>query len=85
MNPARIEAFLARIYVDPAARSRFSTNPFAEAKSAGLSDEECRALEHTDWVGLEMAARSFAHKRSLKRPRISSLGELFSRLFRLRN
>jgi hypothetical protein len=67
MSSRAFEAFLARIYVDAPARARFKANPRAEAQSAGLSDEECAALENTDWVGLEMAARSFAHKRELKR------------------
>jgi len=67
MSARAFEAFLTRIYVDAAARARFKANPHAEARSAGLSDEECAALENTDWVGLEMAARSFAHKRDLKR------------------
>jgi len=67
MSASVFEAFLARIYVDAAARSRFKANPRAEAQLAGLSDEECTALENTDWVGLEMAGHSFARKRELKR------------------
>jgi hypothetical protein len=66
MSARNFEAFLARIYVDKKARSRFKVNPRAEGKLAGLSDEECTALENTDWIGLEMAARSFAHKRNFK-------------------
>jgi hypothetical protein len=67
MSARAFEVFLTRIYVDAAARARFRANPRAEARSAGLSEEECTALENTDWVGLEMAARNFAHKRGLKR------------------
>lgn len=67
MSARAFEAFLTRIYVDPGARARFKANPRAEARRAGLSDEECAALENTDWVGLEMAARSFAGKRQMKR------------------
>jgi hypothetical protein len=63
MSARSFEAFLARIYVDAGARARFKANPRGEARRAGLSDEECAALENTDWVGLEMAARSFARKR----------------------
>jgi hypothetical protein len=66
MSASAFEAFLTRIYVDAAARTRFKANPRAEARHAGLSDEECAALENTDWVGLEMAAHSFARKRELK-------------------
>jgi len=67
MSARAFEAFLTRIYVDAAARARFKANPRAEARRAGLSYEECAALEDTDWVGLEMAARSFARKRRIKR------------------
>jgi hypothetical protein len=84
MSAADIEAFLARVYVDPAVRSRFRAHPYAEAKSAGLSEEESHSLEHTDWVGLEMAARSFARKRSSQGPRTSFFAKYFGRFFRPR-
>jgi hypothetical protein len=61
-----LEHFLATLYVDGDARARFLANPGAEAARAGLSKEQCRALEKIDRVGLEMAARSFAHKRARK-------------------
>jgi hypothetical protein len=67
MSARKLETFLARIYVDKDARTSFRANPRAEGKLAGLSDEECTALENTDWIGLEMAARSFSHKRNFKR------------------
>lgn len=67
MSAERLEAFLARLYVDAAARARFRANPIVEAKHAGLSDEESNSLSSIDWTGLEMAARSFAKKRELKR------------------
>jgi Aromatic-ring-opening dioxygenase LigAB, LigA subunit len=67
MSARAFEAFLTHIYLDAGARARFKANPRAEARRAGLSDEESTALENTDWVGLEMAARSFARKRELKR------------------
>lgn len=66
MSARAFEEFLTRIYVDPVARARFKANPLVEARNAGLSDEDCASLEHADWVGLEMAARSFSHKRQLK-------------------
>ena len=77
MSAKRFEAFLALLYVDLDARVRFRANPLVEAKNFGLSNAECKALENMDWVGLEMAARSFAKKRKLKRPpgRFSSLKE----------
>jgi len=67
LSAREFEIFLTRIYVDRGARARFKENPRAEARRAGLSDEECAALENADFVGLEMAARSFARKRQLKR------------------
>lgn len=66
MSARDFEAFLARIYVDPSARAAFKASPRIEASRAGLSEEECIALENTDWSGLEMSARIFAHKRRSK-------------------
>jgi hypothetical protein len=79
----QLEAFLARLYVDDAARASFKCNPRVEAEKAGLSDEQCAALENLDWIGLEMAARSFAKKRQLKRP-LTWFATLKARLSRLR-
>lgn len=58
-----IEAFLARIYTDAAARSRFLADPEAEAIRAGLTPEEAWALADVDRDGLALAADSFARKR----------------------
>jgi hypothetical protein len=69
MSATQLEAFLARLYVDAGARANFKANPRAESKKAGLSDEQCTALVSIDWIGLEMAARSFAKKRLSKRRR----------------
>jgi hypothetical protein len=66
MSARAFEAFLTRIYVDAAARARFKASPGTEARRAGLSEDECVSLENMDWAGLEMAACSFAHKRSAK-------------------
>ncbi len=67
MTGQNLEAFLARLYVDEKSRARFRANPRGEAQRAGLSDGEIRSLESIDWVGLELAARSFARKRRRKR------------------
>lgn len=74
MNTPALEQFLAKIYVDPVARARFLAAPRAEAARAGLSEGQCVALENIDQLGLEMAARSFAHKRASKRPTSISVG-----------
>ena len=63
------ETFLARLYTDAQLRARFLADPRAEAERHRLTDEECQALERIDRIGLELSARSFAHKRALKAKR----------------
>ena len=63
MSAPALEAFLARIYVDAAARARFLADPAGEAGRAGLSARECEALRSIDRVGLDLAAESYARKR----------------------
>jgi hypothetical protein len=65
MRP-EFEAFLARLYTDVHLRARFLANPRGEAERHQLTAEECDALDRIDRVGLELSARSFAHKRALK-------------------
>jgi hypothetical protein len=83
MNSPELERFLATLYVDADARARFLEAPQEEARRAGLADEQCRALERIDRVGLEMAARSFERKRAVKERRRGVQGRstpLWSRL-----
>ena len=40
--------------------------PTAKHKKAGLTEEECEALANIDRVGLELAAKSFARKRTMR-------------------
>ena len=63
MSTSILEAFLARIYVDPKARERFLENPVAEALRAGLSVDEIEAVKQIDRVGLELFATSLERKR----------------------
>ena len=63
MSASILEAFLARIYVDPQARERFLSDPTAEALRAGLSQEEIEAMNQIDRVGLELFAASLERKR----------------------
>jgi len=72
-SPA-LEEFLASLYVDPIARARFLASPEAEASRAELSEEECLKLKDIDRTGLEMASRSFAHKRTSTRMASVSAG-----------
>jgi hypothetical protein len=66
MNGSALESFLASIYVDSAARARFTADPSGEARRAGLSPEECVALASLDRNNLELVARSLSHKRQAK-------------------
>jgi hypothetical protein len=69
MSAQKFEAFLAKLYVDTEARSRFIANPRREVLSAGLTEDDCAALEKIDFVGLELASQSFARKRASRPPR----------------
>ena len=62
-----LEAYLARLLVDPDARARFRSSPAAEARRAGLGDEDCLAVCAIDAGDLELAARSLARKRAASR------------------
>lgn len=43
MTGSRFEIFLARLYTDAAARSRFVEDPESSARAEGLDDNEIRA------------------------------------------
>ena len=64
MSAATLEAFLARIYVDPEAREKFLNDPEAEALRVGLSSDEVEAVKQIDRVGLELFSASLERKRS---------------------
>ena len=66
MTGSALESFLASIYVDSEARSRFTRDPSGEARRAGLSSEECASLTSLDWNNLELVAHSLSHKRQAK-------------------
>jgi hypothetical protein len=69
MSAQKLEAFLAKLYVDDQSRSRFLADPHREALAAGLTEAECAAFGKIDWIGLELAADSFARKRASCPPR----------------
>lgn len=79
MSP-KFESFLARLYVDAAARKRFLEDPSREAAAAGLTNEEVAAAVRIDRVGLELAAASFAHKQRHQRSRRSAVLRLWRSL-----
>ena len=66
MSTPEFEAFLARIYVDSAARARFIRDPRGESLRAGLTQEQAAALEAIDCEALELTASSFRAKRDRK-------------------
>ena len=66
MSGSRLEAFLARIYVDQTAREKFLADPRGEATRAGLSAQEIEDLVKIDREGLEFFAHSLEHKRAHK-------------------
>ena len=57
------ENLLARLFVDEELRGRFKREPNVVGKEFGLADSALAALTGTDWVGLDLAARSYSHKR----------------------
>ena len=65
MTTPRFEQFLATLYVDESVRRRFVSDPRGTAMAAGLAPMEIEALASIDHTGLELASRSYAHKRSV--------------------
>ncbi len=66
MSGSRLEAFLARIYVEQTAREKFLADPRSEATRAGLSAQEIEDVVNIDREGLEFLAHSLEHKRAHK-------------------
>ena len=60
------ENLLARLFVDEELRARFKADPTCVGKEFGLDDRALAAFANADWVGLDLAARSYAHKRTRK-------------------
>ena len=63
MSSERLEAFLAKIYVDEDSRERFLADPRGEAAKAGLGEREIEALEKIDRAGLILTSQSIQKKR----------------------
>ncbi|CAN5296723.1 hypothetical protein BH11PSE11_BH11PSE11_10620 [soil metagenome] len=72
MSSPLLEAFLARLYTEPALMTSFLADPATEAGRAGLNDSEVAALCAIDRNGLRMAAESYSHKRNGRQPRKQS-------------
>ena len=80
MRQATLEAFLARLYTDPALQERFRADPAGEAARAGLDRQAAQSMLESDMLGLELAGRSFSHKRKAKRSAGSLAGNFLARL-----
>lgn len=81
MNSPAMEAFLARLYVEPELRARFLADPAGECRRAGLSDEQCAAMEKIDRTGLALAAESFRRKREKSGAPSAGRPSLWRRIF----
>jgi hypothetical protein len=79
MSHPRFEAFLAELYTDAEAREQFLADPRSAARLAGLDERDVETLAHIDRIGLELAVRSFEHKRAARRPRGSRWLRWFAR------
>jgi hypothetical protein len=62
-----LEAFLARLYTDSAARAAFRVDRLGAARAAGVAPEDAERLTRVDLEDLELAAASIAHKRDGRR------------------
>ncbi len=78
MSADRLEAFLAKIYVDDDSRERFLADPRGEAAKAGLNEQEIESLGKIDRAGLILAAGSIRKKR--KRASGHQRGSLLTRV-----
>jgi hypothetical protein len=62
-SPAQAcEDLLARLFTDAELRARFKADALGVGREFGLDEASVASLERADWVGLELAARSYAHK-----------------------
>jgi hypothetical protein len=57
------EELLARLFTDAEFRARFRQDSQGVGRELGIDEAALASLGQTDWVGLELAARSYSHKR----------------------
>jgi putative modified peptide len=58
------EALLARLFTDAEFRAEFVKQPERVCREFGLDESSVAAFARSDAVGLELAARSYSHKRN---------------------
>jgi hypothetical protein len=64
MSAATVEVFLARLYSDATLREIFLRDSVEALSDLEITADERRELMVMDRAGLQMAATSFAHKRT---------------------
>jgi putative modified peptide len=57
------EDLLARLFTDAEFRARFRQDAQGVCRELGIDQTAMAGLAQIDWTGLELAARSYAHKR----------------------
>jgi hypothetical protein len=63
-SPAQAcEDLLARLFTDAVFRARFRREPHGIGRELGLDEAAVATLAQTDWIGLDLAARSYSQKR----------------------
>jgi hypothetical protein len=64
-DPSQLcEALLARLFTDAQFRAAFVREPERVCREFGLDEASVAAFARSDAVGLELAARSYQHKRN---------------------
>ena len=58
------EDLLARLFTDADFRARFRQDPQGVGRGSGLDDAALATLAGIEWVGLELASRSYSRKRA---------------------
>lgn len=66
MRTGVIEAYLARLYSEPAEARRFLEDPIRAASNAGLRPLEAREVARLDPAALRISCRVFERKRAWK-------------------
>ncbi|HTU67396.1 MAG TPA: hypothetical protein VMF52_15720 [Steroidobacteraceae bacterium] len=57
------EELLARLFTDAEFRARFRRDPAGTGREFGLDAASIDAFARADWIGLDLAARSYQRKR----------------------
>ena len=64
MSQQSVEILLAKLYTDERIRRKFAADPRGTALREGLTEEEASSVASMEASGIELAADSYAYKRS---------------------